>query len=401
MIRLAFARLSPACSLDVPAALLRGGPLDCLLLAGGRDSVHTLIALLPELRRRGVSVLAALDDGQPRKAAEVLLAAHPSVRVAALSGQVLDQAAAALAAAGVPLPPGLVSIRALASAAVLARALASGAAVVFAGEAMPESLASAAALHRLGWSHADHSLLAGASLAGHILAAGPLACGGAAGVDWQTLPSPASIDAPIAELEPNGSFTITRHPASGGEVSRHSVLEALLDAVGDPRAFDTPDCRIDLSALDVREFAPQRVSVSGALGLPPAAAFAAVRAHAGWRVTAFVVYPAPAALEKAYAADRLLRERTSLLQLKVDGLHGDFLGAGPGAGEVVWRAAVSCPTAAAAQLAAREIAAVVRRGPPGAIVPPGAASPCVEEVVLHSVCPIPAGAASLAFEVLS
>lgn len=400
MIRLAFARLSPASSLEVPAALAAGGPLDFLLLDGGRDVVQTLLGLLPGLRRRGITVVASLDGGQPRKAAEVLLAAHPGLRIAALTGQALDHAAAALSAAGVPLPPGVTSIRALAPAAVLSSALSSGAEVVLASDALPESMAAAAALHRFGWDPAGHARIAAAALAGHVLASGPLACGGAAGADWQTLSSPASIDGPIAELEHEGFFTLTRHPASGGEVSRHSVLEALLDGIGDPRAFDTPDCRIDLSALDVRTSAPERILVTGALGLPPASAFAAVRAHAGWCVTSLVAYTAPAALEKAYAADRLLRERASLVALKVDEIRGDFFGAGPQAPEVVWRAAVLCPGAAAAHTAAREIDAVIRRGPPGAIPLSGAGSPFVEEICLRSVCPIPLSAASVSFEVL-
>lgn len=400
MIRIAFARLSPISSLEVPAALIRGGPLDGLLLEGGRDVVQTLISLLPDLRRRGITVLASLNDSHPRKAAEVLLAAHPSARIAALSGHGLEHAVPALAAAGAPLPSGLTSILVLASAALLARALASGADVVLAGGAQPESLAAALAFHRFGWAHDDFSRIAGAALAGHILAAGPLACGGGAGRDWQTLSTPASIDGPVAELEPDGSCAITRHAACGGEVSRHSVLEALLDGIGDPRTFDTPDCRIDLANLGVRETAPDRVSVTGAAGLPPASGFATVRATAGWRVTALVVCPAPAALEKAYAADRLLRERASLLSLKVDEIHGEFLGAGAEADEVVWRVAIACPNAAAAQFAAREIDAVIRRGPPGAFVVPGAGSPCVEEIITSSICPIPVSTAALTFEVL-
>lgn len=400
MIRLAFARLSPGCSLDVPAALVAGGPLDALLLEGGRDVVQTLTGLLPDLSRRGVKVLAALDDCQPRKAAETLGAAHPGVRIAALSGQVLDQRVAELAQAGVRLPPGTISIRALAGAPVVAAALDSGAEVVFTGGALIESLAAAVALHRYGGDAAGGSRLAGASLAGHVLACGPLACGGGAGQDWQTLPAPATIDGPIIELEPDTSFTVTRHPGSGGAVSRPSVLEALLDGIGDPRRFVTPDCRIDLTAVEVKEVAPCRVTVSGAAGLPASAGFAAVRYKAGWRVTALVVYAAPAALEKAYAADRLLRERAFLLGLKLDEIHGEFVGTGARASEVAWRAAVHCPTLASAQRAAREIDAVVRRGPPGAILPPGAGTPCVEEVCLRAFCPIPATAASVGFEVL-
>ena len=396
MIRIAWARLSSLSSLEGPASLMRGGPLDGLLLAGGRDVVQTLIGLLPELRRRRITVLASLDEGHPRKAAEVLLAAHPAARIAAVQGHALEQAAL-----GAALPAGLTSIGVLAPAALLARATAAGAEVVLAGAALPESLAAALALHRFGWAQDDYCRLAGAAVAGHILAAGPLACGGGAGHDWQTLSSPATIDGPVAELEPDGSCTITRHAASGGEVSPHSVVEALLDGIGDPRAVETPDCRIDLARLSVRATGPDRVRVAGAAGLPPASGLAAVRAKSGWRVTAVVVCPAPAALEKAYAADRLLRERASLLSLPVDEIHSEFLGAGADAGEVVWRAAIGCPSAAAAQLAVREIDAVIRRGPPGVFAVAGAGAPCVEEIITRSICPIPASASALTFEVLS
>ena len=54
-------------------------------------------------------------------------------------------------------------------------------------------------MHEFGWSASDYDLLAGGSLAGHIIECGCQATGGLF-TDWESVPDWATIGYPIAEL---------------------------------------------------------------------------------------------------------------------------------------------------------------------------------------------------------
>jgi hypothetical protein len=177
------------------------------------------------------------------------------------------------------------------------------------------------------------------------------------------------------------------------------VLEALLGGIGDPPDLVTPEVSVDITSLKLGGDGPNRVVVRGARGAPAQCGLAATRWSAGWRVTAMAIYAGPAALQKAYAADRILRERAARLDLAVEEIHGEFLGAGAwqteagscearGA-EVVWRVAVRGASEAAMQRVAREIRTALRLGPPGGYLAAGAGEPLVEEMCGRRICRIP------------
>jgi len=399
MIRIAFGQTDAQDWPETSRAMVSGGPLDYLLLRCGREGAALIASLADALRERGIRVLASIDGCSPRRLAETL---HQSVRglsIAVVSGGVLDQESARLAELGVALPESLVSIRARLSAFALDDGLSTGADVVIAGSCAAESLALAPAVHRFGWREEDSSLLAGASLAGHVLAAGATACGGSTQVDWQTLQNPAALDAPIAELDATGSCVITKHPGSGGAVSRHTVLEALLHGIGDPRAWHTPDCLIDLTSAEVTECGPDRVRLSGAAATAPPAALAEVRWQSGWRAAGEIIYTWPAALEKAYAADRILRGKAASLGLRLDEIRTDFAGAGashvPAAvldasvPEVVLRIAARGCCKADVERFSRLIDPAVGWGPPGGFSPPGTGEARVEELTGTKIISVP------------
>jgi len=54
---------------------------------------------------------------------------------------------------------------------------------------------------------------------------------------------------PIVEAEQDGSFTITKHPGTGGRVHSDVVKEQLLYELGDPRNYITPDCVADFTSI--------------------------------------------------------------------------------------------------------------------------------------------------------
>ena len=120
---------------------------------------------------------------------------------------------------------------------------------------------------KFGWKRNDYDALAGALAAGHIIECGAQATGGNYAF-FKEVPSFKNIGYPIAEIEPDGSFTITKHPATGGLVSRGTVTAQLLYEISSP-AYVNPDVVAHFDTLTIEETGKDRVRVSGCRGSSP------------------------------------------------------------------------------------------------------------------------------------
>ena len=190
----------------------------------------------------------------------------------------------------------------------LAEALATGADVVIAGRSTDTALTLAPMIHRFGWSADDYDKLAAGTIAGHIIECGAQCTGGNCQVDWQNIPDMANIGYPIVEAEPDGSFTVTKHPAAGGRVHSDTVKEQLLYELGDPKNYITPDCVADFTSIRLEDAGPDRVRVTGIRGGPrPPSLKLSISYANGWKAIGTLVYSWPQALEKARAADAIVR----------------------------------------------------------------------------------------------
>ena len=129
-------------------------------------------------------------------------------------------------------------------------------------------------------------------------------------MDWQNIPDMANIGYPIVEAEPDGTFIITKHPGAGGRVHSDVVKEQLLYELGDPKNYITPDCVADFTSIRLEDAGPDRVRVSGIRGGPrPPTLKLSISYSNGWKTTGTLVYSWPQALEKARAADKIVRGR--------------------------------------------------------------------------------------------
>ncbi|RPI19679.1 MAG: DUF1446 domain-containing protein, partial [Acidobacteriales bacterium] len=250
-----------------------------------------------------------------------------------------------------------------------------------------------------GWGPEDYNLLASGMVAGHIIECGAQVTGGNSLADWRSLANLEEIGYPIVEMEPDGSFVVTKHPGSGGRVDSHSVKEQLLYEIGDPRTYYGPDCVTDFTSVRVEDEAVDRVRVIRASGSAPTEFLKlSINYSAGWKAVGTLVYTWPCAREKAREADRILRRRIERLGLKFAEIYTEFLGvdachgaAAPRVGEVPelqLRIGVRGQDRDAVERFTRELIPLVLSGPPGA-TGYGEGRPPVREIVSYWPALIP------------
>jgi hypothetical protein len=418
--------------LDAPRRQVEGGPVDYLMLdylaevtmsilqkqkerdpalGYARDFVGAMESVLPAVVERGVKVIAnAGGVNPPACAAAVKAAAEKSgakgaLRIGVVSGDDLLDRLDQLIAAGHPLanmetgePLSIVRDRVLSANAYIGsdpivEALAKGANVVITGRSTDTALTMAPLRHEFGWGATSWDQLAAGIVAGHIIECGAQCSGGNCLYDWRSIPDLANVGYPLVEVKPDGAFVVTKHPNTGGRVSVQTVSEQLVYEMGDPHAYITPDVIADFTTIKVAPDGENRVLVSGIKGKPPTDKLkVSVAYRAGFKAVGTLVYAWPDALEKAQAADRILRERLDRLGLKFERILSEFVGAtathGHLAGdqsnapEVQLRFGVRGPDRAAVERFTREIAPLVLNGPPSVTGFAGG-RPKVEEIVAY------------------
>ena len=239
----------------------------------------------------------------------------------------------------------------------------------------------------------DFDKLAAGTIAGHIIECGAQCSGGNCQVDWQSIPDMADIGYPIVEAEADGTFHVTRHAAAGGWVSSDTVKEQLLYELGDPKNYITPDCVADFTSIRIEDEEPDRVRISGIRGGPrPPSLKLSISYSNGWKAIGTLVYSWPQALDKAVAADRVVRARLSQLGLAFDEIYTEYFGVnachGPAAPpnpdppEVQLRIGVRGADKKAVDRFTRELIPLVLNGPPGA-TGFGEGRPPVREIVAY------------------
>jgi len=134
----------------------------------------------------------------------------------------------------------------------------------------------------------------------------------------------------------------------------------------------------DFTSIQLRQAGKDRVQVSGVRGKPATDKLKVSLAYFyGYKAIGTLVYAWPDALEKAKAADRILRQRLKDLGLQFEAIHTEFVGAtathGPLAlkdvdvatlPEVQLRVGVRARDEAPVDRFTREIAPLILNGPP-------------------------------------
>ncbi|MFJ6196105.1 acyclic terpene utilization AtuA family protein [Micromonospora sp. NPDC092111] len=150
----------------------------------------------------------------------------------------------------------------------IAACLDAGADVVVTGRVTDASLAVGPAIARFGWRRDDLDALAGATVAGHLIECGAQVTGGNFSFFTELPDGGHRPGFPIAEIHPDGSSVLTKHPGTGGAVTVETVTAQLLYEVGGPDYLG-PDVVTRLDTVRLDQDGPDRVRVSGVRGTPP------------------------------------------------------------------------------------------------------------------------------------
>ncbi len=145
--------------------------------------------------------------------------------------------------------------------------LKSGADVVVTGRVTDASVIVGPAAAHFGWAPTDYDALAGAVAAGHIIECGAQATGGnyAFFTEVADLSHPGF---PLAEIHPDGSSVITKHPGTGGAVSIGTVTAQMLYEITGAR-YANPDVTLRVDTIELSDDEPDRVRIGGVKGEPP------------------------------------------------------------------------------------------------------------------------------------
>lgn len=353
-------------------------------------------ALAPNLAAiaaQGVRVISNAGGVNPKACGAAVRAlvekAGLNLKVAVITGDDLLARAGELAQAGQTemfndnaFPPldKIASLNAYLGAFPIAAALDAGADIVITGRCVDSAVTLGACIHAFGWSREEYDRLASGSLAGHVLECGPQATGGNF-TDWESVASTIDrIGYPIAEVTPDGAFTVSKPAGTGGCVSVGTVSEQMLYEIGDPQDYALPDVSCDFSRVTVKQTGPDQVAVAGACGAPPPKNYkASLTWQDGWRAGLYLSFYGLDASRKAQSfadaafarASRILRKvnappysETSTEILGSESQFGAFGDAGE-AREVVLKLAAKHPEAAGAGLLLKEVAGLGLATPPG------------------------------------
>ena len=405
--------------LEAPYRQVTGGPIDYLMMdylaevtmsilqkqksrdatrGYATDFITQMERILPLIAERGIKVTANAGGVNPRGCALALAETARKLggglagklKIGIVSGDDLLTRLDGLMARGHTLAnldtgrplrdvrERVLSANAYLGAGPVVEALRRGAHIVITGRVTDTGLTLGPLMHAFGWAPDAWDRIAAGTVAGHIIECGAQASGGNCLSDWKRIPDLAHVGYPIVEARADGTFDIVKHPRTRGRIDVAGLTEQLVYEMGDPRSYITPDGLADFTSIQLSQASKDRVRVSGIRGKPATDKLKVSIAYFyGYKAVGTLVYAWPEALEKAKAADRILRQRLQDLKLDFEAIHTEFIGANATHGplalkeldardlpEIQLRIGVRSPDKTKVDRFTREIAPLILNGPP-------------------------------------
>lgn len=207
-------------------------------------------------------------------------------------------------------------------------ALEAGASLVIGGRIADPALFLSVLRHRFGWAADDWPRLGAGTLVGHLLECGTQVTGGYfADPGFKDVPDLARVGYPLADVEADGGFALTKLPDAGGMVTAATVKEQLLYEVHDPARYLTPDVAADFSGVRIDDRGGNVVCLSGATGRErPDTLKVTVAFDGGFLAEGEVSYAGRGAADRARLAGDVAEERLRTVHGFTEELRVDLIG---------------------------------------------------------------------------
>lgn len=155
-------------------------------------------------------------------------------------------------------------------AQLIVEALKSGADIIITGRVADPCIYLAPLIAHYDWDWDDWDKLASGIVAGHLLECTGQVVGGNSlalinDIDGQDM---HNLGYPIAHVEADGSFILTKTPDTNGIVNLNTVKEQLLYEVHDPANYITPDVIADFTTLSLENLGDNQVKITEVSGKP-------------------------------------------------------------------------------------------------------------------------------------
>ncbi len=373
-----------------------------------RDFVDQMREVMAAAMDRGITIISNAGGVRPRACADAILAVGEelglSPSVGTVAGDDILEQLREWDAAGVDMSnmddgrplrdviDRVTSANAYLGAAPVVRALELGAQFIVTGRVTDTGITLAPMIHHFGWDPTDWDKLASGIIAGHILECGAQSTGGNF-TDWRDVPSFDQIGYPIAEVDADGSFVVTKHPGTGGMVTVETIKEQLVYEMGDPEAYLTPDVIVDFTSIELEQEGPDRVRVSGIRGAAPTDLLkVSISYEDGVKASGAVMVCGPDARAKSEAFADVLWNRLPAFEASLTEYVGADSTWGPlsparDSAEVFLRFGVRDHDRNKVREFSKTLAAIILSGPPGVAATGG--RPAVQDVVAYWPCLIP------------
>ena len=271
----------------------------------------------------------------------------------------------------------IVNANAYLGAEPIVEALKSGADIVITGRVSDPALFIAPLIYEFGWSMDNWNIMGQATLLGHLLECGGQLTGGYfADPGYKDVQGLARLGFPIAEVNADGRFIVTKVPGSGGVVSLATCQEQMLYEIHDPAAYVTPDVVADFTEVRMSEIGKDQVRVTGGKGTPRTDTLkVSIGYHDSYIGEGQLSYAGPGAVARGQLALDIVAERLKLIGVDyqeirfdligVNALHGSKLSVGYEPYEVRIRVAARTRNMTEAARIGKEVEALYTNGPAG------------------------------------
>ena len=211
----------------------------------------------------------------------------------------------------------------------IADALEKGADIVIVGRSVDSALVLGPLIYEYKWKSNELNLMASGTICGHLLECGAQVTGAYfADPGYKDVPDLANVGFPIAEVNEDGSFVITKPDGTGGLVNKATVTEQLLYETHNPSSYLVPDVTADMSALSLENDGVNRILVKGANGKePPKQLKATICCDNGFMGEAEISYAGLNALARARLAGDVIDQRIQKIGLQGQ-MRIEIIGAG-------------------------------------------------------------------------